>query len=207
MAKKATDTFEYSTDATMLDAYISKIASRAKTLTEDIHTTLVGALMHCVEHGNPVYIQRLDDALNDGFWKRGFRTFVVELGPVDWVKQEGKPGKDGYKPAHWSLNKDKRKAIQAKLDTHLATLIGTPYWKYADQKSDEFEGFNIPELLRRLVARAERVAKDEAKANHEKNNWHGLAELKALANSLTKKSAPAPTSAPLQEQPALTSVH
>ena len=193
MAKLGT-AFTYSTDATVLAAYIAKIGARAKSLVEDIHITLASAIMHAVEHGDIGYIQKLDNCLNEGFWKRGFRMYVNDFGPVVFVKADKKQGIE----SHWQYDKAKREAIQKESDAHLAKMLGTPYWKYADQKQDDFEGFDLPKLIGALIGRAERTAKDDKKKTHEKNNWAGLADLQALARKLAagdaKVSSPPVTS-------------
>lgn len=194
MAKKVEEGFVYSTDATTLDKYIKSIGARASGLLKDVHIALVGAIMHAVEHGNPIYIQRLDDALSDGFWKRGFRTYVNDLGPVEFVKAI--KGKDA-KPAHWKMDATKRSAIQANMDQHLATMLAKNYHEYTDQKSDSFEGMDLPAMVQALVGRFDKLLKDDTKRVHPKNNIAGLSKLRKLAEDLKGEKPITPTSAPV----------
>lgn len=188
MSKKL---YDYTDDATKLASNISLIEARATDLTKDIHTTVCGTIMYTVKSGRTDLINRLCDALNEGIWKRGLNIFIKDFGPLDWVKSAGKG--DEKKPAHWVLNADKRKAIEAKLDTHLVAMLAKPYWLHTEQKSDDFEGLSIAALLGRIIKQHERVTKDETKSKHESNDFRGLNEVKQLYAALTKGSTkPAP---------------
>lgn len=204
MSKKVS-TFEYTDEPTLLASRISQIEARATDLTKDIHTTVCGVIMYTVKAGRTDLINKLCDAINEGIWKRGLNTFINDFGPLDWVKAAGKG--DERKPAHWVLNADKRKAIEAKLDTHLVAMLAKPYWEHSQQKSDEFEGLSIAALLGRIIKQHERVTKDESKSKHESNDFRGIEAVRSLYASLTKGGTKPAPAAPAAAIEAVASVH
>lgn len=192
MAKKATDVYDYTQDADVLDSRISQLAARATTLEQDLHTTAVGVIMYTIGSGRTELLNKLDGAISDAFWRSGLRKYFDKYSPCSFNKAERVKGVI-TKPAAWVHDKDKAKAIKAKDQAeYVAHMLASPYWVDSKQNSDDFAGLSIVTMIGRLIKQHDRVAKDETKAKHEDNDMRGIEQLKQLYASLTKGNAPAP---------------
>ena len=190
---------KFTIDGSMLGKNITGWAKRKAGVAADLHTLVVSCICHAVAHGDTTYINKLDEAAQDGTDVRGktasslhlsgMREFFVEYGPVRWVRADRK----NNKPEHFAYDKAKAETLQAQYkanpDGFRDSLLGTPFWRLKSQK--EFEGFNLRRILNAALSRIERIKKDPDKATHEKNDFTGESELRQVLAKLPPLEAKA----------------
>lgn len=189
---------QFTTNAKQLSKNIAMFAKARKAVANSMHTLAVSCICHAIEHGDVTLINKLDHACRDGMDNRGrtasavhlsgLREYLVDMGPVKWVRKDKKTGKDehfAYDPAKQATLKS---TYDEDKDSFAKKLLDTPFYAIKGQK--EFEGFDLPRILRSALSRLKKVKEDAEKAGHPKNNFDGAEELTKIVALL-----PAPAKA------------
>lgn len=170
------------TDAAIINRDIKQIAAQGKKLNTRIHACMVSITLHAVKHGDVSLLTNLLTALKDNtspFRVNALKTWAEKEGPFVHVP------KDGDKPAHFALNKEKRKAFQMLPDNALKMKL-IEVNPFEATKEPEYKGVDIPALIALALKRGDEAAKDEKKAA--KSNLKGLELLRSLNEQLRPKT-------------------
>lgn len=190
MAKKVeTAGFDFSpemvkavtSDGASISAMIKAIARQNKNLQNKIAVCAASCVLHAIEHRNVSLGTQLVNSL-EGWRTNTLKEWFIEYGPFIWEK-DPETNKSGFR-----LNKERVEVLKEiykkdKPKFH-AHLLEKPFWVYKPEP--EFKGFDLLGAVMQAIRKAEKIRddKDEAKRNHEDNDFTGLAELKRFVKAM-----------------------
>lgn len=174
---------------------IDGLAKRTLAMRDAVQHMLMKIVLHAVDHGDVTpgdyFIEKMKDT--------GIRRDAV----VSWLTKHGchrvevttnvdENGKTTHKSA-FKLDHSSRDNIKATIKSiglaAYATALKANPWQEAKKEAEPFDGFNLTAHLIKLVKMAERIQKDEAKANHPNTDLSILDKLRALTPVTVKVAA------------------
>lgn len=200
MAKKVADLFDTVTlDGNKLDAQREALLAQLGTFAGNMQMHLVGLIIHASLHGDVDKLNKLDASVGKGEYtplqRASMRAWVIKNGPCGWSP------KNGDKPARFSFNKDKAKALADRYNADAKATINAlmaVVWYEARKEKDEFTGFDLDKVLNAAIKRAERMMEEHPEMVGEEIKVDRLPALRALMSSKGNKRkirhTPAPTS-------------
>lgn len=159
-------TWDVTLDGSTLNGYIGAIKTVSDKLKANIQVAAVSAVLRAAVHNDTTGIQKLDDALGNGWYMATFRKFAANSGAVEYVVGS----KDKGTATGYAYNAVGAKALKAEYEADapkcIARLMAT---KWQDAKREPpYQGFNDLEILSRFVKKATEIAADPEKSNHPK---------------------------------------
>lgn len=171
--------FKVTSIAADIIAMIGSLVSRRAAIRKDTHVTAVSCVMHAIVHGDVSLATRLLQASEHA--GVALRKWFIAKGPFQWVEQESTNDKGkAVKKMGFKLNKDTIDSFKAKLAKDepglVTSLMAEDYHDFDPPKV--FEGFDVLDVLGKLLKQAGQVKKNKEKAEHENTK---LDELPAIA--------------------------
>lgn len=130
--------FSFSTVAKVIDGHIKAIVTVGKTFFRNTHIVACECIVHALVHGDITLIQRLDEAIGiGGFRRAGFRQFMQDESPCNWQRSD----KLAKVEAGWVYDKVKaaqmRKAYDANPAEYTAKLLAETWYERNPEKNAE----------------------------------------------------------------------
>lgn len=147
-----------------LDAAIVKLLKQGKDFEQELHVVACSALQHSIKHHNVTPMDTLIRGLGGSTRKNALIAWAVAFG-------ECKPSEDGKGVEH------------AKKAGDLAAAMDKPFWEFKPEAP--FSPFDLGAELAKLVARAEKAAKDQRNSLPEEG-FRQLRELRAKVKPMEK---------------------
>lgn len=163
-------------DGKAIKSMIASIGKRSASLKSDIDVAARCCILHAVEFGDITLADALLKAMGDGWRLNALRAWFGEFGPVIWVPKDANTKKE----AHFGINKERRAVMLAELNKDRDAVVGKlakvmAYWEFKPEP--EFEGFDLPKEIEKLVAKARKIEADPVKAA--KSDLTGIDKLMA----------------------------
>lgn len=161
-------------DSGVLNSYIAAIGTASKRLIDGIQKAAVSAVLRAAIHNDITSIQKLDEALGNGWYMATFRAFAgtcvpngdKKHGPVKYMladKATGSAAGYVYQKAGAAALKAEHEADAVACVTRLLAYK----WETA-KKETEYNGFDLQQILARAVKKGTEIQNDPEKSNHEK---------------------------------------
>jgi lipoprotein-anchoring transpeptidase ErfK/SrfK len=168
---------------------IATIGKASAKLDSMIQVAAVSACLHFVKCGDTVYMARLYEAASRSANRQSLAVWFQTNAAV---KVQTKANESGEAIATFKKDSERFDKIAAMDQKEYASNLSILPWNAA-VKEATFDGFDLPKRVAAALASAIKIMDGEADgkpADHAKNNFAGLAELKQwVAKYGTKKAA------------------
>lgn len=181
--------FKLTTDGKAITQMAKDWAKRAGILEKDQHIVACSIVAHAVKHGDATKADMLpnliSDAMSDAWRKSAMYQWFEAYGPFTYV------AKDGDKPAHFKIDKDKRAKLAKQLEKlgeadFLAKLgESKTFWEFKPAKPYMPEAFRNE--LARIIKKFEGYEQNEDRKAKVQDNFDGIDKAKKLLADLGGK--------------------
>jgi hypothetical protein len=167
--------------AEQLSSAIDKLKSANTKQLQAIQLLAVQTTVHAINYGDVTLCSKLVDALGKGLRRDSLVKWYLTEGVCTIVESTTD---DGKKIKSFVLNKDRRGAMTALIKSEglprvAGRLMREVPWFEAKKETKPYEGFDLTKLAYALLARAEKVSKDESKASADGTDLSFLPILRA----------------------------
>ena len=168
----------FTTVAKTIKEQIKQVAGEHKSFKGNIEMLSINVLMHACKHGDPDLATALVHSCNGVVRTDAMVTWLTKHGPFIQSKDKT-TGAFMFK-----LNKKVRQAINEELkDTSVRAYVSNlrkEKGPFELTKDSTFKGHNVPSKVIALIKHTKKIMQDDAKKDHEKNDFSLLKELEAL---------------------------